>query len=175
MITERRNALERIESVEKMVPNLIKAVGKQFDELNEKVKAMEEVLDAVVGSVGIDAVTAALIESRRKRSIDEAEAQKKETAALVEQGILVPQETIDEESVVIASEVKADGSPVGSGWFRFQMQEIKEEFRNALMGQSKGFSGTFENGNNYSVLEVYKVDQAKAVTSVQHENPTAEA
>lgn len=167
MATDKRNALTRIEELERLIPNLLQAIGKQIDAVNNKQNAIDELVNSIIGVVGVDAVSAELLKNREDATNQKIETQKAETERLKAEGVLEPAAVIEADSVILLSESKADGSPVIPGWVRAHVSELKEQFCEELVGKTVGYTGTLENGNVFSVLEVLKVNASKAVANAQ--------
>jgi hypothetical protein len=162
-LKDKRNALERIDALENMFPNLIQALGRQIDSVKNKQNFLDELMDAIIGTVGAEKVAESLKDSRLQRALKEAESQKESTAKAVAEGKLKTAEIVGDNSViVISSNNTATGESVGAGWFRFHVSEIKPEVKAMLVGQSVGFEGT-EGGNTFKLLEIYDVAAPAAV------------
>jgi len=117
---------------------------------------MAEWMDAVVGLLGVEKVQAAVFGTRLKKAQAEAAVLKEETEKLKESGELVAQEAVSEDSYVVLTEVKNDtDEPVGPGWFRLHMTEVRPEFKEMLMGKPAGYSERREE-TTFTVVEVLK-------------------
>lgn len=170
MASQKRNALERIEGLEQMVPNLIRALGKQLDEIGFKVTMMEEMVDSLIGVVGVEPVQKAMTLARQNAAKAKAESQKAETEKLVADGVLEAQALIDEKSVLVLTEKLADGTDAIPGWFRLSVPELKPDFKERLLNKFVGHTDVLENGNTFTVTEVYKINASKAVAQAQAES-----
>jgi hypothetical protein len=170
MASQKRNALERIEGLEKMVPDLLQAIGKQLDEMKAKVEALEEMTDAVIGVVGVQPVSDAMTASRELRARQQAEAQKQETEKLVSDGVLELQDFVDEKSILVLKELKADGTEIPPGWFRVGVPELKPNLQSDVIGKAARSTVSMENGGSFEILEIYKVNASKAVANAQKES-----
>jgi hypothetical protein len=167
---KKRNAFERLSLIEEEVlPALVKSLNKRFQSNETKMSAIEELVDAIIGAVGVDTVTAALTESRKTRAAAQVEAEKKTIDAMKESGTLIPTDVVGPDCVVVGTESKADGTPEGPGWFSVSMNNpsVSDDNKALLMGKTIGSIGTLPSGNTFTVLEVLRIDAAKVVANAQ--------
>lgn len=161
-LKDARTTTERVQALEEMIPMLIQTIGKQFDEIKPQLKKLEmfeELMDVTIGLLGTERFAETLKASRLERAQNEAEAAKKENEKLKADGILQPVEKVETDSVVvISSHVTETGAPVGAGWVRFRMAELKPELQQKLLGQSVGFTDQ-EGPNTFTLLEILKVNR----------------
>jgi len=158
-IKDARTVGQRVDEIERLFPPLIQALGRQLDEIKAKSLLMEELVDTAIGLLGTERFAEALKANRLTKAQEDAEQTKAETQKLKVENVLVPVEQVADDSIVVISSFNTEtGAPVGAGWFRFRMQELKPEFQQLLKGQSVGFSGQ-EGPNTFTVLEILKVNK----------------
>lgn len=157
MYKQKKSALERIEALESMLPNLIQALGRQIDDMKTQLNGLAELVDTMIGLIGVEKVEAELKSNRLKTATEKAEQQKAHTAKMLAEGRLVSAETVGDNSVLVLRVNSIEtGEPVGTGWFRFHVSEIKPEIRETMKGQTVGFKGADEL-QTFEILEIYDV------------------
>jgi len=155
-LADARSIRERMDMLEQVVPSLVKNVGKALDELKAKTDFMAEWMDALVGVVGVDSVQAAVLEARKKKAVAQMEADKADLAAQKAAGTLVPLEKVEDDCVVVLTEVKTDTEePVGAGWVRLHTSQLKPEFQVLFKDRAPGFSERREE-HTITLVEVLK-------------------
>lgn len=161
MFQDKRNSLQRLDALESLMVPLMENMATQFRTTNGKLDQLSQIVNALIGAVGTEIVTAKLVEIQLEDARLQAEDTKKHTAQLKEQGVLSVIDTVTPGSVVIATESKPDGSVHGAGWFRVGFDELNEETKVLFEGKKAGDKGTFANGNVFEILEVLKFNGAK--------------
>lgn len=164
-IKDARTIAQKVEGLEQTIPALIRSIGKSLDEFKAKQDFMAEWMDAVVGVVGLEKVQEAVLETRAKRAQAECDAAKADVVAQKAAGNLVNLDKVEDECFVILTEVVNDtNAPVGPGWFKMHMSELKPEFRELLKGKEVGYSERRES-TTFTIVEVLKaVPQANVTT-----------
>lgn len=164
-IEDARSIRERVAGLEEVIPALVKNIGKAIDENKVKVDFMAEWMDALVGLVGVEKVEAAVLDTRNKKALAQAEAAKAALASEKEKGAYVNLDKVEDECFVVLTEHKNDTEePVGGGWFKLHTTQLKPEFRELLKDKAPGYSERRE-ASTFTLVEVLKSVPAEAVAA----------
>src|SRR5688572_15242260 len=87
-----RSALERIEVLEQMHERLVVGIDGILNQLNTRLSAIEETLEAVSGIIGPEQIANLIVENRKRRSEDAAAAAKAALDDAIAKGIMAPAE-----------------------------------------------------------------------------------
>jgi hypothetical protein len=156
-LNDARSLRQRVDDIEqKMVPSLVQNIGREFDGLKTKTDFMAEWLDALVGVVGLTEVEAAVLATRTKKALAEAEVLKVQIADEKAKGLLVNVDKVDDNCFVVLTETKNDtNEPVGAGWFKLHITQLKPEFRDLFKDKAPGFTDRREE-NTIGLVEILK-------------------
>lgn len=178
-IRERVTSLEEVffgnqeKGTEGVIPVLTKSIGKAIDEQKVKVDFMAEWMDALVGIVGVEKVEAAVIDTRNKKALAQAEADKAALADAKSKGAYVNLDKVEDECFVVLTEYKNDTEePIGGGWFKLHTSQLKPEFRELLKDKAPGYSERRE-ASTFTLVEILKSVPSTATTAP--ESPTVGA
>jgi len=152
-----RNAIERLDAVENSVTQIIQAINQSMGNMNNQISGVTEVLDAVVALFGVDAVQNQVVEARKARQQEQSDAQMKQVEELKKQGVLVPQDKVEEQSLLVGRETTKDGQVVHPGRFQHHFAQIQKEVSAKMLGQAVGFKVETPAGGHWEILEIYKI------------------
>jgi hypothetical protein len=150
-----RSALERIEVLEQMHERLVVGIDGILNQLNTRLSAIEETLEAVSGIIGPEQIANLIVENRKRRSEDAAAAAKAALDDAIAKGIMAPAEVIGENTLVVGRETDKDGNQVGASRIQLAFMGIKPQFRDQLLGKGVGTKLTTENEGTFEVIELY--------------------
>jgi hypothetical protein len=159
-----KSALERIEALESTLPQVISGVNQAFNNFDQNLSSMKELLEALVHLTGETQVQSVVESTRELRAKEQAAAMESAVKQAVQEGRLVPTETIGEKSLVVGKETKADGTVLGAGRTQLAFSSVKQEFREALSGKGVGFVMDLPEGAKFEVFEVYNFVDPKVET-----------
>ena len=155
------NALDRLDQVEKTIPNLISAINNSLGGLNNQLNSQGEVLEAVVELLGVETVQSTIKASRERKATEAMEAEKKALEELKSRGDVAPAEKISEKALIVGREYNKDGTVRHPGRAQVAFQRVDDQFRQGLLGQAAGFVLELPNGGKFEVLEIYEVVEKK--------------
>lgn len=152
-----RNAIQRIEALEKMIPHLISATNNALTEYEGKLTQVAEVADALVQNVGEEAVNAVLVANRRTRAAAREAAETKQIADALEKGDLKPAEKVGEGSVLVLKRYGADGQPQEFGRVQASVAILVPPLRAEALGKSVGHKMKVPGGeDSFEIVEIYE-------------------
>lgn len=176
-INDAKGIRERVDNIEEfcfgnpqkgttgVIAAFAKGVGKNIDELKVKTDFMAEWMDAVVGIVGVEKVQAAILETREKKALARAEAQKAELAAEKAKGLYETLEKVEDPCFVILTEFENDTEkPVNGGWFKLHTTQLTPEFMNIVKEKSVGYSERRE-ASTFTIAEILRPKPQPATTA----------
>jgi hypothetical protein len=157
-----RNALQRVEetlkrvdTLEQIIPKLVDATNNAVGQLQSQLSQAVETLDAIIGILGPDAVSTAVLEARQTRAVNNSEQQKAKLAEEVAAGRVKVVDVVTEKSLLVFKETGKDGAEVVPSRVQFAATQLKPEFREQLLGKGAGASITdAENGHTFEITEI---------------------
>jgi hypothetical protein len=151
----------RTEKLVEKVDMIEAGANRLFQEQANRVSALEETVLALVQTVGIDEIQAAIIDQRKmngeKRVADE-------TAALdeaVKDGYVLPIDAVDETAFIVGVEHDKGGNLLAYGAQQCPFTQLPEAFKPLLLGKKVGESIETPTGGKFELTGVYKLDEAK--------------
>jgi len=165
-----KNASQRIEDLETQVASILVGadnMAKDLMYMKEALKLLVNKVDAVVKAVnqGGNITDEILNKFMLENQINEL---KNKVDALVKSGVLVPSESVQENSLVVIRELDPNGQvTVARNQFAFSslVPMYKEKLLNAKVGANITIGDA---GDSIEILEIYSIAQPKETT------PTAE-
>lgn len=151
------NALDRLDAVEKTIPDLISAINNSLGGLNQQLNAQGEVLEAVVSLLGQETVQNTIKETRERKATELMEQEKKAMEELKASGAIAASETVTEKSIIVGREFNPDGSVRHPGRAQVPFARVDQNFKEALLGKSVGFVMDLPTGGKFEVVELYEV------------------
>ncbi len=151
------DALDRLNQLEKTLPNIISAVNNAFGRMDGQLNSQGEVLEAVVDLLGQDSVTLKIKEKRELKATAAMEQEKAALEELVKNGDVVKVEAITEKALIVGREYNPDGTVRHPGRAQVGFQRVDVQFQPSLSGQKAGFMFDLPNGGKFEVVEVYEV------------------
>lgn len=148
-------ALDRIQSLEDMFPNLVQGVNQTFKQMNDQIMGLTETAEALAALFGEDQVKGKVQEIRLKKDNDRAEAQKTALIEAVKGGQFTAAEVITEKSLIVGTEFDKEGVAIGAGRIQMFMAGVKPEFKEKLLGGKVGLSFDLPTGK-FVVNEIYE-------------------
>jgi hypothetical protein len=137
----------------------------QHKAVAERLAYLGEVVAAVSAIVGADLVQAKVEEMRVARKVEAETKMKTGLAKLVEQGVLIPGETVTPSSFIVATQT----TPQGIDRVQFEVAQLPPEAAAKYLGKAIG--DEFVQGDVKLVItEVYGIDVSKAVENVKAAN-----
>ncbi len=145
-----------LEEIRKGNLDTVMAVNQAFSQLSQKLDESREILDAVVGLIGAQAVQEAIQGTRLAQMVDAANATKANIAKALAEGKLVKTEVVTAKSLVVGRETKPDGTEIPPGYAAIRFSQVKEAFQTKLMGLKVGEALDTEAGGKFEVVELYE-------------------
>ena len=174
------NALDRLDAVEKTIPDLISAINNSLGGLNQQLNAQGEVLEAVVSLLGQETVQNTIKETRERKATELMEAEKKALEELKNAGTVVAVEKVTEKTVIVGREFTPDGSVRHPGRAQVPFSRVDQNFKEGLLGKGVGFVLDLPTGGKFEVVELYEVvpqppkPEAEAAPATEPTPPPAE-
>lgn len=161
-----RNALERLEQMERDLISVVGSIQKALDELNQRFSAVAEVLDATVATLGSDVINQRILDTRKERSDKQVADAKAALEKAVTDGKLSPAIAVSEKSYITGIERDKEDKPLDPGYTQLNFAAIKPEYQEKLRGQKVGAKLETEVGS-FEITGIYE--------DVTVEAPTVEA
>jgi len=161
-----RNALERIELLEQNINGLVQAVQAAFNENEQKLRDISEVLDVFVAEKGRDVVQKAMADARLARAADEAKKAKDGLDLALIEGKVVQLDKVEEGAIITGVEKNKAGEVIQPGYVQLALSTVKPEFVEKMMGQAVGFTFETDGSGSFEVTGIYK--------AVPQSEPTAQ-
>jgi hypothetical protein len=157
---DRRTASQKIEDLERGVMALYQTADQMARDvmtIKEAIKLLGNKLDSVVKLVGLkdDDIARVMVENNvaeLKGKVDQ----------LVEAGILVPSQTINDSSFVVGSEINEKGEIVNPR-IQFTLSSLNPELKDKIKAAKAGDTLELQEGKlKFQVLEAYDIQAPKA-------------
>lgn len=156
-----KGALERIDELEKLIPNLLSSINEALLRVDNRVSELADVIEVIGDKIGKEEVLKLLQERREARDMDNAVKAQEALQKAVEAGVAVAVDTVSEKSLVVGVEYDKDGKAIPPARVQLMFTQIKPEVREKLAGNGPGTKVETPAGGTFEVLEVYNlVDQA---------------
>jgi hypothetical protein len=171
-----KSALERIGQIEDNYDSLMDALQKELGNMQKTLANVTETLDAVKSSIGKDVVEAIIEDTRNQKKTEEATKAKDEIAKLVEQKVLVPAETVGEDSFIIGHDIDGEGNTIHPGFGHVHFRQVDAKFQEKVKGVSAGTSiptGPEGSKSAFVIDQIYTFVPPKP-PEVKEEAPPAE-
>jgi hypothetical protein len=156
------NALDRLDQVEKTIPQLVSAINNSLGGLHQQVNSQGEVVEALVQLLGKETVESTIRDTRERRATEAMEAEKKALEELKGRGDLAAVEKVTEKSVIVGREYNPDGTVRHPGRAQVAFQRVDESFKTGLLNQPVGFILELPNKGKFEVVEIYEVVEKPA-------------
>jgi hypothetical protein len=158
MATNKRNALQRVEEIERVIPNIIGAVNEGLGKLQQQVSALAEIAEAVTEELGTEAINARVVANRKVKDASKTAAEQEAIAKAVAAGELVPAEAIAESSLMVFTEFDKDGKELEVGSrVQFSFMQLKPEFRAEVLGKKVGEKILVPEGHSFEVKSIFTI------------------
>ena len=152
-----KDALSRIDALEKTVEDLQSGVANVVSSMNNALESVLGSIDALVEIVGPETVAAKIAELKEKKDLKQLQDMKDAVAAALEKGTLVVTDSIQEKTLVIGQELDAEGKPAGLGRVQLPFEGFKPKFQEQILGKPVGTDIDIGNGGKVTITEIYKV------------------
>lgn len=161
-----RTASQRIEDLEQNIAATFQTMdmlARDVMLIKEAVKLLGNKVDSMVKALSVSMPTTINDDILSKLMIENnVEELKTKVSALVAQGVLVAQDSVDDGSFVVARELN-DAGEVVNPRIQFALQAIQEGLREKIRGSKPGDVLTLEEGKlKFELLESYSVQPPKA-------------
>ncbi len=180
---------QRVKALEKQVRELQGFMGQLAQGVNQtlndqlgptvgRLGDLEEIVSVLVEDYGAQEVSDA-IEARRQKKLAEDIAKAKDNITKgVEQGYLVPTDTVGDKSLIVGFETNAEGVPVSAlPWASILFNQLRPDMKTGFLGAKVGTA--VQNGTGaFNITDVYNIDEAaakKAAAAPAVEAPTPAA
>jgi len=159
---------ERTHVLEKTQSELVQAINQTVSHMQAQQAQGAEILNALVALAGDEKVAETMKSNRKAAKEKQAENERTEIDSAVAQGILRPEDTVTDRSVIVCRETDKDGNEI-EAWARFQLpQSVKPEFLGKFVGKKVGESfQVTDAGNLMHVVASYSVHQPPAASAAE--------
>lgn len=154
-LSKNKGALERIEDLEKIIPNIASSVNQGFTEMDQQLSGLTELVQAILTKVGPEEVQAIVRESRLAQRRAEVAQATEQIAKAVADGKLLVVDTIQDGDLVVGVETDVDGNVLGVGRVQLPTDKIRPELLEKLLGQPVG-TRLDTPGGVFEVQEIYR-------------------
>jgi hypothetical protein len=155
--TQGPGSLERLKALEQFRDEILRAVRKTFNEVEQRMRSAEEVNEALVNLAGREAVE----EEVKRLYIERAEAKSVLEGRALEAGIkagkLVVSEIVGDMSVVVGSEVDKDGNQLYPSRAQLLFATLRPEYQEKLRGSKVGDVIVTPFESKFTVLAIYDI------------------
>lgn len=141
------------------VTNLAKQSQDELNKLHNTIRQQNEVIAGLVRAVGRDLVQSAMNEMRDEAKAELLKKQVEGVKTMVEKGILVPSEFVEQPGFIVGTDEFADGSEKR---VQFETATLNPEFQTLYIGKKVGDVIQGAKGTKLHITEVYRIDQAAA-------------
>lgn len=153
-----RNAMQRVEALEEVIPNIVSSVSTGMGKVQQQVNQLAEVVEALVSLAGTEAVQKAVMENRKAADVRKVEAEVAQLAKAVETGALKTADAVADNCVLVFAEYDKEGKPLEvNGRSQFSVGQLQPQFKDELMGKKVGATITSPEGHKFEVKEIYAI------------------
>jgi hypothetical protein len=161
------SALERINVLESRFSNFEKGVGSAFEQTEDRLGHLEEMMTALINLTGPEQVRDEVVRIRVKQQESALEAAKQGLKESVDLGVLIPALAIPTSTeveanpelmtqyLVVCQRKDSQGNTVGIGRSQLALSSFTPEVRIALYGVTPGTVVPIANNETLTVEEVY--------------------
>lgn len=153
------NALDRLDQVEKTLPNLISAINNSLGGMSQQLNSQGKVLEAVMQLLGRESVEGTMKEIEERRAVETMESEKKALEELLAAGNIAKVEKVTEKSIIVGREYQPDGTLRHPGRAQVAFPRVDAQFQPKLKDQAVGFVMELPNGGKFEVVEIFEVVQ----------------
>lgn len=175
--TDKRTATERIQDLETGVASnfqTLDSMARDIMVIKEAIKLLGNKVDSIVKAsergqpLNDEVLSKIMIENN-------VEDLRGKVTSLVSQGILAPQEVVDDNSFLVGREVNETGEVVNPR-LQFSLQALQEDMRGKIKGSKPGDIIALQEGKlKFEVLETYSVQPPKMPEAPAADAPSADA
>ena len=174
---DNRNASQKISDLENAVMALYQTVdnmARDIMTLKEAMKLLGNKTDSIVkaSSSGEQITDAVISRIMVENNVEELSNKVKN---MVAQGVLAPQDQVEQNSFIIGQEVDDQGE-VKNPRLQFALYAVQQELRDKFVGAKVGDTLNLQDGKlKFCLLEIYQIQQPKAPEASVAEAPAAAA
>jgi len=161
--SEQRSLSDRIGTMEQSVAKMLFGINQRFMGSDQQINDLIEKIDALIQLQGAEDVAAYIANARIEKARAAAEQEKASLDEAVKDEIVKPAEVVEERSLIVGRYVHKDGSVQEPGRAQLVMPGVQAEARAKLLGQKVGFVLDLPDGSKFELLEIYSVDEERAV------------
>lgn len=160
-VKDTRKALKapliRIEKLENDLPQILQTVQQGFGIVDQKVRTVEEIVNALVSIIGLDKVQETVDANRNAQLQKESDAEEQGLNLAKDKGMIAVADEISDRSVIVGHEVDAEGKVLPPGRAQLLFAQVKEELRAELLGKKVGESIATPVGGQFIVDEIWDI------------------
>lgn len=173
-LTESVSVLEKeLDNVKESQNKIVDAINKTLGSHPVRLSAVEEVLGAALDLLGLDqaAVDSRIKENRQTLAKVQYDRTQEAIAKAVQDGLMIPADSLDEGVLFFALEKTAEGIPVErdaqnqlvyEGHVEIEFSKLSDEAKNLFKGLKVGDTATTPAGSTVLIEAIYKTDPVKA-------------
>jgi len=128
---------------------------KEEQGLTQRVDQIDQLLAAIVETVGMEAIQQAIGAHQARQQEERAKAQKAAIEAALAEGSLVVDPAITVESLLVVNQFSADGQLKTQQPVTLPAKQMEQTLLAGLLGQSAGFEMELQNKDKLRVEAVY--------------------
>jgi hypothetical protein len=150
-------SIERLKALEDFRSEILRAVRKTFNEVEMRLRGLEEIKEALVNLVGRDQVEEEVKRVYIERAEARAAMEQKALEAALASGRAVEADTVGDLSVVVVSEVDKDGQQLFPTRSQLLFATLKPEFQEQLRGKKVGDVHVTPQESKVTIQAIYNV------------------
>jgi hypothetical protein len=154
---------ERLGALEENFARVLFGINQRFQGIDQRLVTLEELVDGLMEQNGRGEIER-IVDAKRLERAHALAAQERATLdQAVVDGYASAVEVAGARSIVIGKYLDAQGVTIEPGRAQLVMPGIAPHFREKLLGQGAGTSIDLPDGGKFVVVEIYEVDEAKAI------------
>jgi hypothetical protein len=128
----------------------------QVQGLMRRVDDIDQLLAAIVETVGLEAIQATIQARRENQQVEQSQAQKAAIEAAVAEGSLVIAPTVEVDCLLVVNQLGPDGQLKTPSPVAIPAKQMDADLLTKLLGQSAGFETELQNKDRLKVVEIYR-------------------
>lgn len=161
--SQQRSLSDRIGTMEQSVAKMLFGINQRFMGSDQQINELIEKVDALVQLQGAEDVSAYIANARIERARAASAQEQASLEEAIKDEIVKPAEAAEERSLIVGRYYHKDGSVQEPGRAQLVMPGVQAEARAKLLGQKAGFVLDLPDGSKFELLEIYSVDEERAV------------
>lgn len=156
---EKPGALQRVEALEQGLEGTLRAMRQTFALVEQRLANLEQVQVALIKLVGQEQIEAELRRMKIEQLEEDALKEKFACEEAIKEGRLLEATEVTELSVIVGSEVNADGTPLYPSRVQFLYPKLHKEYQDIVLGKKVGDVVTTPPGSKFTIKEIYVINK----------------